>query len=437
MTVDRRTFLAALAATGLTVGRVSAMPTIVTPLPSLRPKSSGRRVVIVGGGWGGLAAARHLRDRAPDLEVVVIERNASFWSGPLSNRWLAGLVDTRYIVHERTPAARAHGYDLIEAEVTAVDRDRRRVVTSVGTLDYDWLVLGVGIREDFRAWFGDDRRVADLVRTRYPSAWIPGETLAVVKRKLDSFTGGDLLMTLPPMPYRCPPAPYERAAMIGWLLKSRGIKGKLILLDPNPIAPAFRRVFEDRYRDQITYVSDARVQTVDAHARRVVTEFDEFRFDDAILMPPQQAGDLVWQAGLVGRDRDGRPTGWADQDLLHLHARADERIFLVGDALGAVSPLFGHYPKSGHMASRHGRIVAAEIAARAAGIEPPLQLPESVCHVLSDYEPMKRVRIDSRYRIRGDGLIEQTTRQFHDANPRDEDLEWAITSFEEFLAFRR
>ena len=66
-----------------------------------------------------------------------------------------------------------------------------------------------------------------------------------------------------------------------------------------------------------------------------------------------------------------------------------------------------------------------------------MQLPESVCHVLSDYEPMKRVRIDSRYRIRGDGLIEQTTRQFHDANPRDEDLEWAITSFEEFLAFRR
>ena len=37
----------------------------------------------------------------------------------------------------------------------------------------------------------------------------------------------------------------------------------------------------------------------------------------------------------------------------------------------------------------------------------------------------------------GDGLIEQTTRQFHDANPRDEDLAWATASFEEFLAFRR
>ena len=88
------------------------------------------------------------------------------------------------------------------------------------------------------------------------------------------------------------------------------------------------------------------------------------------------------------------------------------------------------------MASRQGRIVATEIAARAAGTEPPVQLPESVCHVYNDFEPMKTVRIDSRYRVRGDGLIEQTTRQFHDANPRDEDLAWAIASFEEFLALR-
>lgn len=41
------------------------------------------------------------------------------------------------------------------------------------------------------------------------------------------------------------------------------------------------------------------------------------------LIPPQQAGDLVWQAGLVGRDSQGRPTGWADQDLVYLHARDD------------------------------------------------------------------------------------------------------------------
>ena len=35
-----------------------------------------RRVVVIGGGWGGLAAARHLRALAPDLEVVLVDRQS-------------------------------------------------------------------------------------------------------------------------------------------------------------------------------------------------------------------------------------------------------------------------------------------------------------------------------------------------------------------------
>jgi NADH dehydrogenase FAD-containing subunit len=49
-------------------------------------------VVIVGGGWGGLAAARRLRRLAPELEVTLVERDAGFRSLPLSNAWLVGLA---------------------------------------------------------------------------------------------------------------------------------------------------------------------------------------------------------------------------------------------------------------------------------------------------------------------------------------------------------
>jgi len=45
-------------------------------------------VVIAGGGWGGLSAARHPREQAPNAEVVVLERNPFFWSCPISNKWL-------------------------------------------------------------------------------------------------------------------------------------------------------------------------------------------------------------------------------------------------------------------------------------------------------------------------------------------------------------
>ncbi|BAN34013.1 NAD(FAD)-dependent dehydrogenase [Sulfuricella denitrificans skB26] len=428
MTFSRRTFLAASAA-------LCAAP-FIGQTAELLPRGKGRRVVIVGGGWGGLSAARHLRDLAPDLEVVLLEKNPVFWSCPLSNKWLVNLIDTKHLVHDYATAASAYGYTFIQTEVSAIDRDQRRVVTTQGTLDYDWLILAVGIRYDYEAWYGNDRRAIDHTLRNFPCAYIPGKEPAVLKEKLNNFKGGDLVMTIPPMPYRCPPSPYERACMIGWLLKSRKIKGKLIILDPNPSFLGFSKIFAEQYPDQIVYVPNARVKSVDPFNKTISTDFDDIRFDDAILMAPQQAGDLVWKAGLIAKGGEGKPTGWADQDPVHLHAREDERVFLIGDLIDKVSPLFGHYPKSGHMANHLGRIAAREIASRAKGALPEKLLPEGVCYVYSSIDPMEVIRIDSRYKFRGDGLIAQTVKQFHDPNPRGEDLQWAQSMFAEFLAFK-
>ncbi len=433
MAATRRGFLLTLAAAAAGACSHGSVP-IGGSLPQLLPRSKGRRVVVVGGGWGGLSAARHLRAAAPDLEVVLIERNDRFWSCPLSNQWLANLLDTRMLVHDYAVAARKYGYTFIQAEVSALERDARRVRTPRGALDYDWLVLAVGIRYHYEAWYGDDRHAADYTQRHYPCAFMPGAELMALKQKLERFAGGDLVMTVPPLPYRCPPAPYERAAMIAWLLKSRRLKGRLIVLDANPYVAGFRATLMERYPAQVTYVPQVQITAVDPFNRIIATDLGQTRFDDAILIPPQQAGDLLWQAGLIGRQADGTPTGWGEQDPLRFQARGDERVFVIGDAMGAVSPLFGHYPKSGHLASRQGRIVAHEIAARAGGAAPDAQLPESTCYVRTDFDPPQLLRIDARYRVRGDGLIAQTVRQHSDANPHGEDLQWAQSMFGEFLA---
>lgn len=397
--------------------------------PAVHAATHSGRVVIVGGGWGGLAAARHLRRLAPQLDVTLVERNAVFHSLPLSSQWLAGRVDTSLITHDYARAAKAYGYRYLQAEVRDIDRAKRRVASADFSLDYDWLVLAPGIRYDWAAWFGDDARATEHARANYPCAFIPGDELAALKRKLDAFAGGDLVMTIPPMPYRCPPAPYERALVIASLMQARGSKGRLLVLDPNPLMAAFNRVFAEQYKDRIVYVPHAKVTALDPFARTISTTFDDFRFDDAILMAPQQAGDLARRAGVTGA------SGWAEVDPLHLHAKDDERVFVIGDAVGAVSPLFGHYPKSGHMAARQGRSVAGEIAARAAGRVPEAQLPESTCHVMTRLDPPEAMRLDTRYRVRGDGVIAQTVQQSFDPNPRGEDVAWAKGMFAEFLAY--
>lgn len=424
--VSRRHFLAAGAALG-------AARSFGQSTPDLLASSGGRRVVIVGGGWGGLTAARHLRRLAPELEVLLIDRDAAFRSLPLSNSWLVERTPDALVQQDYATAARAWGYQAIQAEVTAIDRERRRLHTAQGALGYDWLILAAGIRHDYSPWLGGDARAIDATRRLYPAGFLANE-LDALKRKLAEFKGGALLMTVPPPPLRCPPAPYERAVMIAWLLKTRRIKGRLILVDSGGGMQRFNRVFAERYKDQILHLTHAPVKSIDPFKKTLSTEFDELKFDDAIIIPPQQAADIVRQAGLIETDAAGKPGGWAAFDPLHLHAIGDERVFLVGDLLGRASPLFGHYPKSAHMAAHLGRIAADEIAARSRGTLPQPQLPESVCHVYTDVEPPEMMRIDARYRLRGDGLITQTVRQHEDPQPRGEDGQWAQGLYAEMLA---
>jgi NADPH-dependent 2,4-dienoyl-CoA reductase/sulfur reductase-like enzyme len=342
-------------------------------------------------------------------------------------------VDGALLTHDYAAAARAWDYRFVRAEVTAIDRAARRVATSVGDFDYDWLVLAVGIRHDYAAWFGDDRETAEYARRQFPSAFAAGPEFAALQEKLARFKGGDFVMLLPPAPYRCPPAPYERAALLAGWLDARGIPGRLIVVDPGAARLGFPEVFA-RHGRRIDYRPQTRVLTVDPRRRLLRTEFDTIEFDDAILMPPQQAGDLAWQAGLIGRAADGRPSGWAAADPLSYAARADERVFVVGDMLDQVAPAFGHYPKTGQMASRQGRIAARQIAARARGIDLPPEFPDSTCHVATRYDPPESLRIESVFGLGANGELVQKSALARNPRPAGEDLAWAKGMFDEFLA---
>jgi len=392
-----------------------------------------RRVVVIGGGWGGLAAARHLRALAPEVDVLLIDRQPAFVSFALSNRWLVDNAAPAPERHDYAALAARWGYRFRRAEVDAIDRAAGVVVAGGERLHYDWLVIAPGIREDFAAWQVDDPATVAELHRLHSGAMANGAELPALKQRLASFTGGDLLLTIPPAPYRCPPAPYERALLIAWWLQTRKIPGKLIVVDPNPIMPVFRSILLDRFKDQITYLDHAQVRRIDPLRKTISTDIDDIRFDEALLCPPQQAADLLWRAGLIRPEDSGRPSGWAAQGAVDFRSTEDPRVFIIGDACGQVSPQFGQYPKTGHVANRMGLAVARQIAAEATGQTFPPLLPESVCHVLSSVNPDESVRIDTRYRARGDGFLVQTVTQTRNPNPAGEDAAWAESMYRDFL----
>jgi NADPH-dependent 2,4-dienoyl-CoA reductase/sulfur reductase-like enzyme len=248
-----------------------------------------------------MTAARYLRQLAPDLEVVLLDRNPLFWSCPMSNKWLLDIVDTGYLVHSYTAAAQKFGYVFVQTEIVDIDRATKKVVTAQGTVGYDWLILAPRIRYAYEPWFGNDRKAIDYTRANYPTAYIPSAEHQQVKRKIRDFKGGTFVMTLPPPPHRCPPSPYERACLMAWWFKTNKVPAKIVILDPKPrIAPitvGFRQAFEELYHDIVTHVPNAAITEVDPFGRVVKTAAGDFKFDDALLMTRHQAGDLAWKAG--------------------------------------------------------------------------------------------------------------------------------------------
>ena len=88
---------------------------------------ASRRVVVIGGGVGGLAAARHLDRlfRGSDTEVVLLSRDNFFLLSPLLFEACSGVLEFRHCAQPIRPCLRHARF--IEATVEGVDVGRRVV----------------------------------------------------------------------------------------------------------------------------------------------------------------------------------------------------------------------------------------------------------------------------------------------------------------------
>ena len=101
------------------------------------------RTLILGGGFGDIAAGVELRRLQPEHEVVLVDRKPAFAMG-LRKLWeLVGYATVADGSRERRLLAR-HGIEFVEAEITSIDAARRSAGTSAGTLPADRLVIALG-----------------------------------------------------------------------------------------------------------------------------------------------------------------------------------------------------------------------------------------------------------------------------------------------------
>jgi NADPH-dependent 2,4-dienoyl-CoA reductase/sulfur reductase-like enzyme len=260
------------------------------------------------------------------------------------------------------PLIRHHGVRLIADRVASFDPRAKRVRLAGGAqLRYDKLVLAPGIDADFDAIEGLAAAHAD---GRILAAWAAGSDTFGLHAQLQAMPdGGVFAITVPEAPYRCPPAPYERASLVAAYLKRYKPRSKVLVLDANQDVVAmgslFKNAWRDLYGDLLEYRNHYRPVAVDAATLTVRFDVQEdVRADVLNVLPPVRAGTVATAAGIANIN-----ARWCEVDFSSFESTLAKDVHVVGDAIQAAPRM----PKSGHLANGHAKIAAAAIIAALRG----------------------------------------------------------------------
>jgi len=347
----RRTWLARAGA--------NALALLVGGCASSARSRARRSVVVVGGGYGGATAARYLALwGGASVQVTLIEADARFVSCPLSNLVLGGSKSIDDITRDYDGLAR-HGVRVVNDRATAIDHDRHEVRLSRGdAVAYEHVVVSPGIDFLFERIGG--LRSADA-RERVLHAYKAGPQTVALRKQIEAMPdGGVFAISIPRAPYRCPPAPYERACQVAWYFRLAKPRSKVLVLDANEEVQSKKALFERAWREDypgmVEYRPDCVLTDVDSAtltARFEVAE--DVRADVLNVIPPHGAAAIARSAGLVTANDQ-----WCEVDFLTFESVRAPGIHVLGDAI-QIAPLM---PKSGHMANQHGKVAASAILAQ-------------------------------------------------------------------------
>ena len=358
------------------------------------PDTKGARVVVVGGGWSGLAMAKYLKIHNPAFDVVLIDKRPEFISFPASNSWLADQVNLDFLTHSYIDAAKSHNYHFLNATVLGFDRESKKVFTSNGFINYDYMVLAPGIEYDYSRIGVDDPVAQMQLYNNFPGGFVNSSELLTIKRKLNTFKGGTFILNVPNGEYRCTAAPYERACMAAAIFKKRRVKAKILLLDMNADIrikkQGFEKAFSSLYADYINYLPSSEISGVDIDEKTVSTDFDDYSFDDAIIYPPVRASSLLEDAGIANMKTAQKI---ANTDPYKYHVIGDEYVYVTGDSRSQP------FSKGGHTANSEAQYVAEVIAAHALGKEVRWRSPQTMCFSAVDINPLQAMSIITFYKF--------------------------------------
>lgn len=321
------------------------------------------KVLILGGGSGGLATAGRLKELLGNkISVTVIDKQRSFVLGFSLLRIMTGEKSEQEVTVSKEKVSQK-GIKFINTEVNRIDVNNGIVTTGQGEFAYNYLVVALG---------------AELAPEKVPGfeSVFHMYTLEDAKKlrdALSSFRGGSIRLIISSTPFKCPPAPYEAAMLIDDYLRSKGLRDKSDIQiftperQPMPIAgpEVGDTVISMLNEKRIGFHNNAKVSSIDGSSKQIVFENGtREKYDLLIAIPPHTSPKVVRESDLADA-----ASGWIPVDPKNMQTRHD-RVYAIGDVAAVKLPSSGMMlPKAATFAFGQAEIVASNIASLVLGTE--------------------------------------------------------------------
>lgn len=331
------------------------------------PQPVTQRVLILGGGFGGLEVATLLSEgSAGEIEVTLIDAGEAFVFGFSKLELMFGRADVEEV---KLPYASIDkpGVSWVQETITAIDPLARRVTTENGSYTGDAMVIALGADYDIAATPGLREAGNDFYSVAGARELAP--ILADFKR-------GRIVIGVCGAPFKCPPAPSECALLLDDALRRRGVREHceidfvIPFQRPVPPSPETSAALEGEFAERgIVLRPGRRVALLDS-ARGVFALDDdtELPYDLFLGVPRHRAPEVVIDSGIT-------ENGYVPVDFTTLRTKF-EGVYAIGDVATA------GVPKAGVFAEGAGRVVARAILAEMRGSEAPgRHLGQGTCYI--------------------------------------------------------
>jgi sulfide:quinone oxidoreductase len=326
----------------------------------MRLLSKRKRIVILGGGCGGVVAATHLgRNLGADHDVILVDRRADHIFMPAFLFIMLGERQPRDISRSLKQLEKRN-VKVVQSEILGIDPTRQEVSVQNEKIHYDYLIVSLGLQTR-----------PDLVPGFAESSQHPWEMESAVRLResLASFGGGRVVVGVPLGPYRCPPAPYEAQWMIDGYFRQRGMRERVEIEYFTREAEPTGEVHDptvwmdaESKRRGIKQNYEFVVRSIDPE-RKVVQGLYNYKltYDLLVMVPPHRPAQVLLDSGLADTEIGIR----VDYDTLQTKW---DNVYAIGDCADMPAS------KAGGVAHQEADVVAHNLAVQITGKGRPVDL---------------------------------------------------------------